>query len=174
MKMLVRMSLCLAILGFALGSAQGVAARAAVGAGGWEILGEHTVKVGETLYCIGRAYGVDPAAIATQNDIITTHLIRPGQILSIPDVPKTLPPGPTCTPQFGDVVDPDPDPDPDPGPTPDPVCGGCDCRLTHVIRWGDTLSWISIHYGADMWSIAKCNCIRDLNFIRAGDALCIP
>jgi LysM repeat protein len=166
MKMLARVGLCLAVLGMTLGSVQAVAARSAVGAGGWEILGEHTVRVGETLYCIGRAYGVDPAAIATQNDIITMNLIRPGQLLSIPDVPKALHRGPVCVPQFGEDL-------PEPPPS-ERVCGGCDCRLTHVIRWGDTLSWISIHYGVDMWSIAECNCVRNLNFIRAGASLCIP
>ena len=166
MRMLVRVGLCLAVLGMAFGSVQGVAARGAVAAGGWEILGQHTVKVGETLFCIGRAYGVDPAAIATQNDIVTPSLIRPGQLLSIPDVPRTLPRGPICTPQFGDDI-------PEPHPA-EPVCGGCECRWTHVIRWGDTLSWISISYGVDMWSIAECNCIRNLNFIRAGASLCIP
>ena len=40
-----------------------------------EILGNHIVKAGETLYCIGRAYGVDPYAIATQNNILNPNRI---------------------------------------------------------------------------------------------------
>ncbi len=163
-KTLLRICLFLIVVGLSLGSAQAVAASGVAGAGGWEILGQHTVKVGESLYCIGRAYGVDPAAIATQNDVANPSIIHPGEVLSIPDVPKTLPPGPVCTPQFGDI----------PEPPPESTCGGCNCRWTPVVRWGNTLSWLSLYYGADIWSIARCNCIRDLNYIRAGETLCIP
>ncbi len=107
-KALLRICLFLVVVGLSLGSAQIVAASGVAGAGGWEILGQHTVKVGESLYCIGRAYGVDPAAIATQNDVANPSIIHPGDVLSIPDVSKTLPPGPVCTPQFGDIPEPPP------------------------------------------------------------------
>jgi len=133
-----------------------------VGAGGWNVLGEHTVKVGESLYCIGRAYGVDPWAIATQNVIANPSLIHPGVDLEIPDVPATLPPGPVCVRQFGE-------------PSPSPIsCGGCTCRTWHSVVWGNTLTQIALTYGVDRWSIAQCNCIYNLNYIRAGDTLCIP
>ncbi len=165
MRTLLRFGLLLTVLGLMLGTAQAADAAVAVGAGGWDILGEHTVKPGETLFCIGRAYGgIDPWAIATQNAISRPNLIRPGMDLSIPDVPKTLPAGPVCTPQFGD-------PPPEPAP---PTCGGCTCAWTHVVTWGQTLSWISIHYGVDMHAIAQCNCIYNLNYIRAGQTLCVP
>lgn len=164
MKFPLQMSLLfILVASLVLGSAQAVMAGPTASAGGWDILGEHTILYGETLYCIGRAYGVDPWAIATQNDIVYPDLIQPGVELSIPNVPATLPPGPVCAPQFGDV-------------TPDePVSGGsCACRVTHTIHWGETLSYISIYYGVDMWSIAQCNCIQNLNYIRWGDVLCIP
>jgi LysM repeat protein len=143
---------------------QTVVAAPVASGGGWEILGDHTVRYGETLYCIGRAYGVDPWAIATQNNVQVPDLIHPGTVLDIPNALKTLPPGPVCVPQFGDTM---------PSEEPD-ACGGCACSVTHVVRWGETLSYISINYGVDIWSIAQCNCIYNVNYIRAGASLCIP
>lgn len=173
MKSLLQINLLLLVaLSLLLGSVQSAAAAPAASAGGWEILGEHTVLYSETLYCLGRAYGVDPWAIATQNNIQTPSLIRPGMVLSIPNVPDTLPPGPVCVAQFGDMQ---PDEPSEPADPPEPApCGGCVCRVTHVIRWGETLSYISINYGVDMGSIARCNCIANVNYIRAGASLCIP
>ena len=57
------------------------------------ILGYHTVQPGETIYCIARAYGVDPTSIATTNGIVNPNLIYAGTVLAIPNVPKSLPAG---------------------------------------------------------------------------------
>lgn len=138
--------------------------------GGWNILGQHTVKTGETLYCIGRAYGVDPWAIGVQNAIANVNSIQPGTVLSIPNAPKALPAGPVCTPQFGATPTPPP-----PTPTPNPAtCGGCACTQYHTVALGNTLTQIALLYGKDMHTIAQCNCIYNLNYIRSGDTLCIP
>lgn len=67
----------------------------------WAILGYHVVKPGETLFCIGRAYGVDPWAIAHQNGVVNPSRIYPGMRLAIPDAYRALPTGPRCVPQFG-------------------------------------------------------------------------
>ena len=72
----------------------------AVNASGWGILGYHYVRPGETLYCIGRAYGVSPWAIAAHNGILNANLIRVGMALAIPNAPATLSPGPVCARQF--------------------------------------------------------------------------
>ena len=122
-----------------------------------EILGYHTVKPGETLYCIARAYGVDPQAIAVQNGIVNPSLIHAGQVLAIPNAPRLLPAGPICTPQFGEA-------------TPTPVS----CRWYHTVLPGENLYRISLRYGVSMWAIAEANHILDLNYIRAGQKLCIP
>jgi len=165
-KTLRQLPLLLAAVGLlAFGTPQPVVAGSAASAGGWDILGEHTVKYGETLYCIGRAYGVDPWAIATQNDVTYPNLIYPGTSLDIPNVPATLPAGPVCAAQFGDA----------PAEPAEPAtCGGCTCRWTHTVSWGQTLCWFAIYYGADMYTVAECNCIYNLNYIRAGASLCIP
>lgn len=123
----------------------------------WSILGYHTVLPGETLYCIARAYGVDPYAIATQNGILNPNVIHAGQVLAIPNVPRVLPPGPVCPRQFN-------------GGTPTPP----GCRWYHTIVWGENLYRISLRYGVSMWAIAEVNHILNLNYIRAGDVLCIP
>jgi peptidoglycan-N-acetylglucosamine deacetylase len=158
MKTFLRLGLPLLTALIALGLAQSVTA-----AGGWDILGQHTVQPGETVYCIARAYGVDPWAIGLQNDLANANRIRPGQVLSIPDVPATLPRGPVCVPQIG---------------TPailTPRTGAeCACRVTYVVRWGDTLSWIALHYGTDISSIVVCNYIPNVNAIQAGQSLCLP
>lgn len=122
-----------------------------------DILGEHTVQPGETLYCIARAYGVDPVAIATTNGIVNPNLIYPGTVLAIPDVPKTLPAGRVCPRQFDD------------GTTPPP-----ECRWYHVVAWGENLYRISIHYGVSMYAIVQANGITNPNLIYAGQTLCIP
>jgi len=127
------------------------------------ILGYHVVQMGETLFCIGRAYQVDPWAIASSNAILNVNSIQPGMELAIPEVAAILPPGPTCTPQFGAP----------PPPTPPPL-PSCTCRQMHLIVTGQTLYQIATYYGVDMQSIATCNNIQDLNYIRIGDTLCIP
>jgi LysM repeat protein len=120
------------------------------------ILGYHTVQPGETLYCIARAYGVDPTAIASTNGIVSPNLIFPGTVLAIPNVPKTLPAGRTCPRQFG-------------GGTPP-----SGCRYTHVVQSGENLYRISLQYGVSMYAIAQANNILNLNLIYAGQTLCIP
>jgi LysM repeat protein len=118
-------------------------------------LGYHTVQPGETLYCIGRAYGVDPYAIASENGICNPNLIPVGLVLAIPDAPKSLPPGRVCPGQFGDDTSP-----------------GCQCY--HTVVSGENLYRISIHYGVSMYAIAQANGITNLDLIFAGQSLCIP
>jgi LysM repeat protein len=120
------------------------------------ILGYHTVQLGETLFCIGRAYGVDPYAIATENGILNPNIILPGQVLAIPNAPSVLPAGRVCPRQF------------DTG-TPPPAC-----RWYHTVAWGENLYRIALRYGVSMWAIAEANYILNLNFILAGQVLCIP
>lgn len=122
-----------------------------------DILGHHTVQPGETLYCIARAYGVDPVAIATTNSIVNPNLIYAGTVLAIPNVSKTLPAGRVCPRQFGDG-------------TPPPS----GCRWQHLVVSGENLYRISLHYGVSMYAIAQANNITNLNLIYTGQTLCIP
>lgn len=67
------------------------------------VQGYHTVKVGETLMCIGRAYAVLPQAIVSQNQIGDADHLLVGQVLAIPVAPwNPVPSGPVCPRQFGE------------------------------------------------------------------------
>lgn len=125
----------------------------------WYTICHHTVRPGETIYCIARAYGVSPWAIASHNGIANPNLIHPGQMLAIPNAYAWVTPGPTCANQCYP---------PYPGPGP---CWPC---TYHTVAPGQTLYGISLWYGVNMWHIARCNHIYNLNYIRAGDVLCIP
>ncbi|MBL8095565.1 MAG: LysM peptidoglycan-binding domain-containing protein [Anaerolineales bacterium] len=64
-------------------------------------IGSHTVLPGETLYCIGRAYGVLPSAIASANRITVAESLRSGTVLSIPAARwVSIQSGPVCATQF--------------------------------------------------------------------------
>lgn len=128
------------------------------------LLGQHTVRRGETLFCIARVYGVDPWAIASRNGLVHVNQLHAGLVLQIPNTPRALPAGPVCERQFSDgaLI---------PQPTPAPTCA---CARTHLIVTGDTLTAIGLKYGVSTWSLATCNRLQNPNYIRIGDMLCVP
>jgi LysM repeat protein len=141
------------------------------------ILGTHTVRWSETLYCIGRAYKVSPWAIADKNGIGWPYMIFPGQKLNIPNVPWIPPAGRVCPGQF--TV---PTPTSSPTPvvtatvvvtatsTPVPVA----CRATYVVQSGDTLYRIATRYGIKYEELGRANNISSPWTIYIGQTLCIP
>jgi LysM repeat protein len=132
-----------------------------------EILCEHIVRAGESIFCIARAYGVDPYAIVRENGLLSPNLIYAGMSLHIPNVPAELPPGPVCVRQCeGNATI---------TPVPEVLqCGGCTCAAEHSVIYGETLTSIALFYGVNLWRLAGCNCIHNLNFVTAGEQLCIP
>lgn len=65
------------------------------------IIGQHTVQGGETIFCIGRGYGVLPGAIAQTNGLQNPFTVYPGMVLRIPKIQwVTILAGPVCAPQF--------------------------------------------------------------------------
>ncbi len=132
------------------------------------ILGPHVVQRGETLYCIGRAYGVLPAAIAEVNGLALWSSLSPGQILLIPAVQwVNIPPGPVCTAQFLS---------PFPGLLPStatpvnapPILG------RHVVQRGETLYCIGRAYGVWPPAIAQTNNLTAPYYLTPGQVLLIP
>ncbi len=127
--------------------------------------GLHVVRAGETLFCIGRAYGVLPWAIATTNRIFAPYRLFPGQVLTIPNVPwSNIPAGPICARQFQGTPPPVP-----PAPPPPSTC-----RALYTIVFGDTLLGIARRFGVNVFTLAARNNIFNLNLIFAGRVLCIP
>jgi len=126
--------------------------------------GYHTVRAGETLYSIGRAYATKPLTIASCNGIVNPSSIYVGSQLGIPVAPwSPIPTGPVAVAQFT----PGSGPAPTPAPTPS-------CRYYHTVAYGDTLTAIAIRYGSNVWSIGTANSIVNLNLIFPGQVLCIP
>lgn len=133
--------------------------------------GKHVVQAGETLYCIGRAYGVSPWAIASANNIFWPYRLFIGRILTILNTPWTnIPPGKVCVRQFAGTPPPPP-PTPTPGPTPTPLPG---CKAMYTVVRGDTLSAISRKYNVNLFTLGAKNNIFNLNLIFVGQVLCIP
>lgn len=150
-------------------------------------LGSHIVRWGESLFCIGRGYRIDPWEIARVNHIRWwPYFIFPGQILTIPNAPwAAVPAGPVCKTQLaaGTPLPPTPSPatltPPTPtaiGPTatpsatPPPVS----CRVYHLVRSGETLYRIGITYGVYYQELARVNQLADPRLIYVGQRLCIP
>jgi len=126
--------------------------------------GYHTVRAGDTIYAIGRAYATKPSAIAKCNGIVNPSRLYVGTKLGIPYATwSPVPPGPTATRQF------------DPGgggtPVPTPAPG---CRYYHKVVYGENLTIIGLKYGVSIYAIARANNINNINLIFAGDTLCIP
>ena len=93
----------------------------------------HTVRYGETLFSIGRYYGINPYQIAEANNLYNPNYIYAGQVLYIP------------TGYSGGY----------PGYYPD--------NNYHVVAYGETLSSIAYMYGLSPWAIANANHIYNLN-----------
>lgn len=137
-------------------------------------IGVHVVRQGETLFCLGRAYLINPWAIARRNVLRSPYFVYPGQRLFIPDTPwNNVPLGLVCVRQFT----PPPTPTLAPGVTPPPTLTPAPvltCRVYHTVRYGDTLWSIARRYGGSPWVIAAINQIPNANLILVGETLCIP
>jgi LysM repeat protein len=127
----------------------------------------HVVSAGETLFAIGRLYGVNPWAIARINRLPNPNIIFVGQVLLIGA------PGPV--------------PGPMPGPYPTgygpigygpvgfgPGGYGQGGMMVHLVRYGETLFGIGRMYHVNPWVIARANGLFNPNFIFIGQVLCIP
>ena len=107
----------------------------------------YTVQWGDTLSAIAQWYGTTVQDIMWANSQITNpNFIYYGQVIFIPTGGPTHP------------IEP-------PAPA---------CRYHHYVSYGETLSGIGAWYGVSPWAIAQANGLYNLNFIYAGQYLCIP
>jgi hypothetical protein len=107
----------------------------------------YTVRWGDTLSSIGRAYGVSPWAIASANGLSDPNHIVPWQQLWIPAGSWAPPYG--WPPRAG-------------------------CGSWRSVYFGDTLFSIGRAYGVSPWAIASANGITNMNLVYAGSSLWIP
>jgi LysM repeat protein len=105
----------------------------------------YTVKPGDRLFSIGRAFQINPYAIAQANRLGPPYTIHPGQVLVIPAGGTW---GPTAT----------------PGPAP----------TTHTVAAGETVYSIARKYGKSAAAIINANNLGNPNFIFPGQVLNIP
>lgn len=146
-------------------------------------VGQHHIQFGDTLYSLGRAYGVEPAAIAAANGLGPLAWLAVGQTLIIPAAPwASIPAGPVSQPQFQSPFPALP-PNLDQAFTP---AGGTSGQMTpflgttpaatgrHQVRGGETLFSIGRAYGVLPSAIAAANGLTAADLIFPGQALIIP
>jgi len=135
-----------------------------------DILGRHVVQPGETLYCLGRGYGVLPSAISSANSLSAFAHLSIGQVLDIPAVPwMRIPAGPVCAPQFVSpyssvtVVTPAPATNTPPASS----------SAFYVVQRGDTLWRLGLRFGVTVYALKVANGLQS-NLIYVGQVLVIP
>ena len=112
----------------------------------------HTVRAGEHLTGISRAYGVTIAAIAEANGVADPSRIYAGQRLTIPAAAAVpAKPKPAA-----------------PAPAPAPK------QRVHTVRAGEHLTGIARAYGVTIAAVAEANGVADPSRIYAGQRLTIP
>jgi LysM repeat protein len=108
----------------------------------------HTVRQGETLFSIGRLYGVNTYTISAANGMANPNYIRVGQVLTIPSAGGVAASGASYR-----------------------TAGGV---RYHTAGSGETLFSISRLYGVSPHSIAAANGLTNPNYVRRGQVLTIP
>ena len=114
----------------------------------------HTVRAGEHLTGIARAYGTSIAAIAKANKLADPSRIFAGQRLTIPGAPAESAPAPAKA------------------ATPAPAQPAA--NRTHSVGAGEHLTGIARKYGTTITAIAKANGLADPSRIFVGQRLTIP
>lgn len=135
-------------------------------------LGQHVVREGETLYCLGRAYGVLPSAIAEANGLPAMAKLFVEQVLIIPAVQWAhIPAGPVCVAQFTSPYSSQAPATNTPTPTGTPSPGTA--TANYVVRRGDTLWRIGRSFGVSVSALKTANHLTS-DLIYVGQILVIP
>ncbi len=111
----------------------------------------YTVRLGDTLSKIARAFGVSASAIIRANGITNPDLLYVGQRLVIPGASAGGTPAPAPTPTAQPAGD-----------------------KVYIVKAGDTLGQIALRYGTTAAAIARANNLTSPDLIRVGMRLVIP
>jgi len=156
----------------------------------------YVIQPGDTLFSIGRRFGVSVSAIQAANGLGTSTLIIAGDTLDIPAGSGQVPGGPgsggpdsyavqpgdtlfSIAQRFGTTVS-ELQSANDLGSSTTIFAGqtlsipGDATRGTHVVQPGETLFRIAIQYGTTVQTLQSLNNISNPNFITAGTVLSIP
>jgi LysM repeat protein len=129
--------------------------------------GQHQVLPGETLYCIGRGYGVAPWAIAQANGLAVLAGLSIGQVLTIPTVAwVNIPLGPVCPPQFQPVGL-------SPATVPVAAAPASIGNSVYLVQRGDSLWRIGNLHGVSVAALMTANNLQT-SLIYVGQQLLIP
>ena len=145
MRIVVRLAVLTAVLALSVGAVGPVSAAPspALPPPPGTILGTHTVQQGQTLDCIGRAYSVDPNAIAQVNG---TSNPATGKVLNIPAVAwYNIPPGGAVCPAQFQV------PAGWPPPPPTTIFG------QHTVKQGEWIYCVARAYKVNPMAIAQAS-----------------
>ncbi|MEM1381660.1 MAG: LysM peptidoglycan-binding domain-containing M23 family metallopeptidase [Pseudomonadota bacterium] len=130
---------------------------------------QHTVRPGETVYRLGRVYGVSPKQIIAKNRMVAPYPLAVGQTILIPMGPEAVRSGP---PQ---VVVAQPLP---PVSTPQPIQASLGpaygTARTYVVQPKDTLYSISRRFGLSVAELAAANRLARPYTISIDQRLVIP
>ena len=121
----------------------------------------HTVQRDETLYRIGRMYGLTWQTLMEHNDLRDPTDLYVGQVLKIPATSEEYAPR-SKTPVAGMAGAAGPDSEP-PGE-----------EQTYIVQQGDTLYRIGLRYGVTWEALMTHNDMRDPADLFAGQELKIP
>lgn len=116
----------------------------------------HTVKLGDSLEKIGRAYGVSASALIQANRVANPNLLWVGQRLLIPAGGDS----PTATPEPTAAT-----------PTPAPTVAR---PAVHEVQAGETLSQIAQRYDTTVAALIGANGLGSADLIYVGMRLTIP
>ncbi|MCC6736347.1 MAG: LysM peptidoglycan-binding domain-containing M23 family metallopeptidase [Bauldia sp.] len=139
--------------------------------------GTITAQPGDTLYSLGRQYGVTPAAIAAANGLTQTSTLTIGQRLVIPS--PNSPAGLAAAP-LGNVPTAAGTPGAMPVPSPTPAAAPVRTAAVtqtpgqHVVQTGETIYSIATGYGISPNALMQANGMAQAEFLRVGTTLTIP
>ncbi len=111
---------------------------------------QHTAVPGDTLLAIAIRYDVTVTAIRQASSLTDADSLPVGRILCIPGEEAD----PSSPPRIASA----------------PLTRG----ERHVVKGGDTLSGIALHYGVSLEVLARSNYLTDIDLLPVGQVLCIP
>jgi LysM repeat protein len=111
----------------------------------------YVVQPGENLFRIALRHGLTTAELAAYNGIVNPDRVYAGQVLQIPDG-NSAPAAAAAQ----------------------PAAPAASTSVTHLVKRGEILSSIALHYGVSVQAIAQANGVYNPSLIYAGQSLAIP